>query len=110
MTHANRVADVEFLLGNGVRVLTICQRLNTTPAAMARYLYRQHRRDLAAPFQAEERRQNPRTNRKRYPDGFPRYHPKARTWAAANGWPSASGGRVTKAAFEAWQQAQERAA
>lgn len=103
-----RIEDAEFLLAEGVAPIDVAARLGTTPAALYRLMYRHRRADLAVRFSRVARQQYPDRKRRKYRETFPRYHPDAARWAAANGYPMASGhGRVTKAAFTAWEQAQQ---
>lgn len=106
----DRIEDVAWLAEQGESAQSICERLNTTAAALSRLLYRHKRPELARPFEAIVRQQRPNKHRSHDRRTFPRYDNTVRAWALANGQPLDDRKRVTKATFDAWQQTTRSAA
>lgn len=48
--HRSKIEEVEFMLEAGTALVDLPQRLGTTASALARFLYRRDRADLARPF------------------------------------------------------------
>jgi hypothetical protein len=97
-----RPQDVAELLSWGVSVDEICRRLDTTPTALARQMYRHGHKDLANVFnRVASRERRAKTKRSRNKT-FPIWHPPARTWAIANGYRIDSRGRVRRPVYDAW--------